>query len=44
MQDGQAIAYQSRKLNTYEINYPTHNLELVVVVHALVRCVVHKND
>ena len=28
---------QVRKLKTHELNYPTHDLELLVVVHALVR-------
>jgi hypothetical protein len=35
MQDGRAIAYDSRKLRLHEDNYATHDLELVVVVHAL---------
>src|SRR5438105_3255367 len=35
MQDGRAIAYASRQLCKHEINYPTHDLELSVVVHAL---------
>ena len=35
MQEGRAIAYESRKLKAHEINYPTHDLKLVVVVHAL---------
>ncbi|GLJ50967.1 hypothetical protein SUGI_1085410 [Cryptomeria japonica] len=37
MQSGRAIAFESRKLKTHELNYPTHDLELAVVVHALVR-------
>ena len=36
MKDGQPISFESRKLKTH-LNYPTHDLELVVVVHALVR-------
>ena len=36
MQDGRVIAYESRKLKDHELNYPTHDLELIVVVHALV--------
>ena len=28
-------AYASRQLKKHEVNYPTHDLELVVVVHAL---------
>lgn len=37
MQDGHVIAYESRKLKDHELNYPTHNLELVKIIHALVR-------
>ena len=37
MQDGRAIAYESRKLKNHELNYPTHELELALVVHALVK-------
>ena len=29
------VAYASRKLRTHEGNYPTHDLELAVVVFAL---------
>ena len=35
MQHGKVIAYASRKLRKHEKNYPTHDLELAVVVHAL---------
>jgi hypothetical protein len=35
MQDGQVVSYASRQLRKHEENYPTHDLELVVVVHAL---------
>jgi hypothetical protein len=35
MQEGHVIAYASRNLRKQELNYPTHDLELVVVVHAL---------
>ena len=35
MQDGRVIAYDSRQLKKQEVNYPTHDLELAVVVHAL---------
>jgi ribonuclease HI len=35
MQDGRVIAYASRQLRRYELNYPTHDLELAAVVHAL---------
>jgi hypothetical protein len=35
MQDGRAIAYASQQLQRHEENYPTHDLELLPVVHAL---------
>jgi hypothetical protein len=35
MQEGHVIAYASRELRKHELNYPTHDLELAVVVHAL---------
>jgi hypothetical protein len=35
MQDNRVIAYASRALRPHEQNYPTHDLELAVVVHAL---------
>jgi hypothetical protein len=35
MQDGRAITYTSRQLWRHEEHYPTHDLELLVVVHAL---------
>jgi hypothetical protein len=35
MQDGHMVAYASRQLRKHEMNYPTHDLELAVVVHAL---------
>jgi microcompartment protein CcmK/EutM len=35
MQDGCAIAYASRQLRRHEEHYPTHDLELLAVVHAL---------
>ena len=37
MQNGRVIAYESRKLKDHELNYPTHDLELAVLVHALTR-------
>ena len=37
MQNGRVIMYESCKLKDYELNYPTHDLELAVVVHALAR-------
>ncbi|CAA0841697.1 Uncharacterized mitochondrial protein AtMg00860, partial [Striga hermonthica] len=35
MQDGQVVAYALRQLKPHEQNYPTHDLELAAVVHAL---------
>jgi hypothetical protein len=35
MQYGKVIAYASRQLRKHEVNYPTHDLELAAVVHAL---------
>jgi hypothetical protein len=35
MQEGHVIAYTSCQLRKYELNYPTHDLELVAVVHVL---------
>jgi hypothetical protein len=35
MQDGHAIAYASRQLRRHEEHYPTHDLELLAVVHTL---------
>jgi hypothetical protein len=35
MQDGRAIAYASRQLRCHEKHYPTHDLELLAVVHTL---------
>jgi len=35
MQEGRVVAYASRQLRKHELNYPTHDLELVAVVHAL---------
>jgi hypothetical protein len=35
MQDGHAIPYASRQLRHHEEHYPTHDLELLAVVHAL---------
>jgi hypothetical protein len=34
MQEGYVICYESKKLNAHEINYVTHDLELVAIVHA----------
>jgi hypothetical protein len=35
MQEGWVIAYASRQLKKHEVNYPTHDLELAAVEHAL---------
>nr|KYP54680.1 Retrovirus-related Pol polyprotein from transposon 17.6 [Cajanus cajan] len=35
MQGGRVVSYASRQLKTHEKNYPTHDLELTVVVFAL---------
>nr|GFB22912.1 putative reverse transcriptase domain-containing protein [Tanacetum cinerariifolium] len=35
MQHGKVIAYASRQLKPYKVNYPTHDLELAAVIFAL---------
>ena len=35
MQDGKVVAYASKQLKPYEQNYPTHDLELPMVVFSL---------
>lgn len=35
MQEGKVVAYASRQLRPHEMNYPTHDLKLAVVVHTL---------
>ena len=35
MQENRVIPYASRALQPHELNYPTHDLELAVVIHAL---------
>jgi hypothetical protein len=35
MQEGRVIAYALRQLKHHEEHYPTHDLELAAVVHAL---------
>jgi hypothetical protein len=35
MQEGKVVAYSSRQLKVHKKNYPTHDLELAAVVHAL---------
>ncbi len=34
MQEGQIIAYEFKKLAFGKLNYPTHEKELLVVIHA----------
>jgi hypothetical protein len=38
MQEEHVIAFVSRQFRKHELNYPTHDLELAVVVHALKIC------
>ena len=35
MQNGKVVAYASRQLMPYELNYPTHDLELAAIMFAL---------
>jgi hypothetical protein len=35
MQEGKVLDYASRQLTKHEQNYPTHDLELAAIVHAL---------
>jgi hypothetical protein len=35
MQEGKVVAYSSCQLKNHEKNYPTHDLELAAMVHAL---------
>ena len=35
MQDDKIVTYASRQLKKHEENYPTHDLELAAIVHAL---------
>ena len=35
MQNGKVIAYGGRQLKTHEVNYATHDLELLAVIFAL---------
>ena len=35
IQDGKVVAYASKQLKPHEHNYPTHDLDLAVVVFAL---------
>jgi ribonuclease HI len=38
MQDDHMVAYASRQLRKHEVHYPTHDVELAAVVHALKIC------
>ena len=33
--EGQVVCYESRKLNEHKQNYPTHDLELATIIHAM---------
>ena len=35
LHDDKVVAYTSRQLKKHEENYPTYNLELAAIVHAL---------
>jgi hypothetical protein len=35
MQDRKVVSYASQQLRKHEVNYPTHDLELAAIVHAL---------
>ena len=35
MQNGRVVAYTFRQLNKHEQNYPTHDLEMTVIIFAL---------
>lgn len=35
MQEGRVLAYESRKLNSAELNYPIHEKELLAIIHSL---------
>jgi hypothetical protein len=35
IQDGRVVAYASLQLRKHDVNYPTHDLELAIVVHTL---------
>jgi hypothetical protein len=32
---GRVVAYTSQQLRKHEVNYPTHDMELAIVIHAL---------
>jgi hypothetical protein len=44
MQDDRLVAYASRQLRKYEVNYPTHDLGLAAVVHALLYPIPRKRE
>jgi hypothetical protein len=35
MHDGHVVVFASWQLRKHEVNYPTHDLELAAIVHAL---------
>ncbi|GAO47244.1 hypothetical protein G7K_1454-t1 [Saitoella complicata NRRL Y-17804] len=37
MQKGQPVAYESRKLNIHELNYPVHDKEMCAIQHAFTK-------
>lgn len=37
LQDGCVISYESRKLKSHEVNYPTHDLKLATIMNALTK-------
>jgi hypothetical protein len=37
VQNGHPVAFESRKLSAAELNYPTHDKELLAIVHALTK-------
>ena len=37
VQNGHPVAFESRKLSASELNYPTHDKELLAIVHALTK-------
>ena len=44
MQHGKVVAYASRQLKEHETRYPTHDMELAVVVFSLKTILVAKNE
>ena len=35
--DGKPISYKPSELKTHELNYATHDLEIIIIFHSLVR-------